>query len=460
MPQLVPWIPRAGAASATMRSATPVSRDGSQTLDRELWPVIMVPGIMGSRIEMASGTDRIWDPDRTRFMLWLMTQSPDTLTRHYNYRLNPGRTMGSIYDDDNNAYESQDAAERAFGLTRNQRNWGSVSWEYYGPGTLAMQRAIAAQGGVMWCFGYDWREPNQDTGLALKNFIKNTVRPTSPYKPIIITHSMGGLVTRAGCAIHEMESLVSAVIHTMMPTHGAAECYASIKSGGMAGAFAYLIGDTPQEVQCTSSGVAGMYQLMCNNLYPDPTWLSLDSRLGPAGTPSSTTHHTADMYTIYREANAMVGLVKHSEFATGVVNVGSSRYVNTTRRVLSHILENIDMAENYHTNQVRNYCHPQTWLIAGTGKNTVTDVNVAYTQPTYHGTPLNPVAVTTHTATTLGDATVPLVSARALESHANCQGGFVTSGNNEHSGSVNDPVVIPAMVNLIQTARTQTATRW
>lgn len=458
MPALVPWVPRP-AGSSSSRTGTPVSRDGSQTLDREVWPVIMVPGIMGSRIELATRADRIWDPDRTRFMMWLMSQDPEFLTRHYNYRLTPGVTMGPIYDDDNNEYADTDSAERAFGKTRNQRNWGSVSWEYYGPGTLAMQRAIASEGGMMWCFGYDWRCPNQDTGLQLKNFINDVVRPTSPFKPIIITHSMGGLVTRAACAIHGMESMVSGVIHTMMPTYGAAECYGSIKGGGMAGAFSYLIGSTAKEVQCTSSGVAGMYQLMCNNLYTDPTWLNFDSRL-PTNSNPSRAYPTNDMYSIYRERNGMVGLVRHEEFEADVVNVGSNRFVHNTQRVLRHMLANIDGAENYHTNQVRNYCHPQTWIIAGTGKDTTVGINVGFTQEHYRGTPLRPEAPVSHVNTTLGDATVPLVSARALEFEPGCQGGYITAGNDPHSGSVNDTVVIPAMIELIRTARRTTATRW
>ncbi len=458
MPTLVPWVPRAGAAAAT-RSGAPVSRDGSQTLDREVWPVIMVPGIMGSRIEKADRSDRIWDPDRTRFMMWLMTQDPNFLTRHYSYRQTPGATMREIYDSDNNAYADSDSAERAFGRSRNDRNWGSVSWEYYGPGTLAIQRAIASQGGMVWCFGYDWRRPNQDTGLALKNFVNDVVRPTSPFKPIIITHSMGGLVTRAACAIHGMESMVSAVIHTMMPTHGAAECYGSVKGGLMSGAFGYLIGSTPQEVQCTSSGVAGMYQLMCNNLYPDPTWLTLDSRLSAHCDPPGP-YAVSDMYRMLRERNGMVGIVRHEEFNADVVNVGSNRYVHNTQRALRNILSNIDLAEQYHTSQVRAYCHPQTWLIAGDGKETTVGVNVGFTQRTYHGTPLRPEAPVSLSNSTSGDATVPLVSARALENQSGCQGGYVTRGNDPHSGSVNDSVVIPAMIDLIRTARARTATRW
>ena len=256
----------------------PVSRDGRQSLSRDWWPLVLVPGIMGSRLEKSDGSDRIWDPDRTRFMLWLMTQSPDARTRLYNPQLTPGQTIRTIYDSDNEE-PGVGSLELGIGRSRNSRNWGSVAWSYYGAGAVGIQNDIAADGGVVWCFGYDWRLSNLQNGHRLKEFIENTVRPTSPYKPIIVTHSMGGLVTRAACRVHGMESMVSGVIHTMMPTHGAADAYGSIKHGSMSGPFRFLVGNSHLEIACVSSGVAGLFQLMPSQLYPNRAWLTVDPRI-------------------------------------------------------------------------------------------------------------------------------------------------------------------------------------
>lgn len=444
----------------TISAATPVSRDGRQTLNRNWWPVVLVPGIMGSRIEREDGSERIWDPDRTRFMLWLMSQSPNSLTRLYDHRLTRGRTMGTIYDSDNAELDgNRDRAERMNGRSRTDRNWGSVSWEYYGDGALGIQRDIAPSGGVLWCFGYDWRRSNLDNGLLLKRFVDETVRPTSRFKPVVVTHSMGGLVTRAACAEHGMESMVSGVIHTMMPTYGAADAYGAPKHGRMSFPFKYLVGDSQLEIACVTSGVTGMFELMPNSIYPDRSWLTIDSRLDSQCDPPGP-YPVSQPHRMYREANGLVGLVRHETFNANVVNVGANRYVQQTRRVLGRILDNIDSAESYHEQRIRDYCHPVTWLIAGNGRETVERVELTFHQPTYKGVNLRPEARATITATHAGDATVPLTTARVLENHPNCKGGFIISGDFDHAVSTNNRVVIEAIGDLIRRIRNAGLQRW
>ena len=435
----------------------PVTRDGRQSLSREWWPVVLVPGIMGSRLEKADGSDRIWDPDRTRFMLWLMAQSADARTRLYNPRLTPGRTMGTIYDADNRT-PPDGSLELGIGRSRNDRNWGSVSWTHYGAGAAGIQNDIASEGGVVWCFGYDWRRSNLDNGRLLKEFIDNTVRPTSPIKPIIVTHSMGGLVTRAACAVNGMESMVAGIIHTMMPTHGAAEAYGSMKHGSMSGPFRFLVGNSHLEIACVSSGVSGMFQLMPSQLYPNRSWLAVDSRIDPYCVPAAPYPLTYPS-RLYRETKGMVGLVCHETFNADVVNVGGNTYVNNTRRVLRTLLDNIDEAERYHSQQVRDYCHPRTWLIAGTDETTVVSAALQFHQDTAYGVALNPYVTGDLNESSEGDATVPLSSARVLENHANCQGGFLVSGF-VHAESTNQPTVINAIGDLIRRIRAESIDRW
>lgn len=461
MPTLVPFsVERASpylAMNAALLRGVPVTRDGRQSLIREWWPVVLVPGIMGSRLEKEDGSDRIWDPDRTRFMLWLMAQSADARTRRYNPQLTPGRTIRTIYDSDNEAPEDG-SLELGVGRSRNERNWGSVSWTHYGAGAVGIQNSIASEGGVLWCFGYDWRLSNLENGRLLKEFIENTVRPTSPIKPIIVTHSMGGLVTRAACAVHGMESMISGVIHTMMPTHGAAEAYGSMKHGSMSGPFRFLVGNSHLEIACVSSGVSGMFQLMPSQLYPNRSWLTIDARINAHCDPAGP-YSLSDPYRLYREPNGMVGLVRHATFNADVVDVGGNTYVNNTRRVLQQMLANINEAEQYHAHQVRDYCHPRTWLIAGTDEDTVVSASLQFHQETAYGVQLIPYVTGELQESSEGDATVPLSSARVLESHANCRGGFLVSGF-VHAESTNEPTVINAIGTLIRRIRAEAIERW
>jgi hypothetical protein len=323
---------------------------------------------------------------------------------------------------------------------------------------VGIQQDIVAEGGVVWCFGYDWRRSNLHNGRLLKEFIENTVRPTSPFKPIVVTHSMGGLVTRAACRVHGMESMVAGVIHTMMPTYGAAEAYGGIKHGRMGFPFRYLVGNSHLEIACVSSGVAGMFQLMPSQLYPNRSWLTMDSRIDPHCDPAGP-YPLTEPYRLYREPNGMVGLVRHETFNANVVNVGANTYVNNTRRVLQHMLDNIDEAELYHARQVRDYCHPCTWLIAGTECGTVVSVALQFHQDSAYGVLLRPYVTGDLNQSNQGDATVPLVSARVLENHANCRGGFLVSGV-VHAESTNDANVILAIGDLIRRIRAERTPRW
>lgn len=450
MPELVHYRGRVLEGRAC--TVTAFSRDGRQRLSRDAFPVVLVPGIMGSRIELADGSDRIWDPDRTRYMAWLMTQSADFRSRYYNHRLTPGRTMRTIYDEDN-AVPPEGSTEHNITQTRTERNWGSVSWEYYGAGMAGIQSDILADGGVLWCFGYDWRMSNLENGRRLMQFIRDTVAPTSTLQPIIVTHSMGGLVTRAACTVHGMESMIAGVIHTMMPTHGAAEAYGTQLHGTFSEfAFRCLIGSTRLEINCVSSGVTGMYQLMPSSRYPHP-WATFETELFNHTSPSIP-YSIARPYELYRESTGLVGITKHRLYEAGVIDVGANRYVNDSQRVLRHILDNIDEAERYHETNVRNYCHPCTWIMAGTDEETVVDSTIRYHRDTYAGVALDPYSTCELNSSNNGDKTVPLSSARALEYHPNCRGGFIVSGV-EHAESTNSRVVIQGIGDLIRRIRAE-----
>ncbi|MFZ4573291.1 MAG: lipase family alpha/beta hydrolase [Phycisphaerales bacterium] len=450
-------VPYPGRSSSGASAGVPLARGGRVCIAREWWPVVIVPGIMGSRLERADGSARIWDPDSNMFMVSLMIRSANTRTTMFNPALTPGRTMQTFSDEDNgNSDASTD--EASFGLSRTERNWTSVSWAHYGDCAAGVQAQVGPRGGVVFCFGYDWRLSNIENGLKLKEFIENVVRPHTRFKPIVVTHSMGGLVTRAACSVHGMESMVTGVIHTMMPTHGAAEAYGSPKLGDMDFPFSWLVGDTYDEIACVTSGVGGMFQLMPSGAYPDPAWLTTDSRLDAHCIPAGP-FSRSDPYAMYREASGLLGLVNHERYNAGVVNIGANTYVNNTRRVLRTILANINEAERYHARDVAGYCHPRTWLLAGREQETVVGVNVGYRREEAYGVALNPTQVTTLTHGQDGDATVPLVSARALEHHANCQGGYTVPGI-VHSTGCNEPVVINAVVDMINASRAALTERW
>src|SRR5215470_13301178 len=72
-------------------SSIPVSRDGRSTLNRTEWPLVVVPGLLASRLEETPGGNKIWDPDHLAFTVGLMMDSPESLARRFTPEETPGQ---------------------------------------------------------------------------------------------------------------------------------------------------------------------------------------------------------------------------------------------------------------------------------------------------------------------------------------------------------------------------------
>ena len=85
--------------------------------------------------------------------------------------------------------------------------------------------------------GYNWLESNEDSAMALKELVDVTLprhyqkRGKFYGKVIIITHSMGGLVSRCYTQALGGEDKVLGVIHGVQPATGAVAAYTRMKRG-------------------------------------------------------------------------------------------------------------------------------------------------------------------------------------------------------------------------------------
>ncbi|MBC7926064.1 MAG: hypothetical protein H7039_10455, partial [Bryobacteraceae bacterium] len=281
-----------------MCQTTAAVRDGAITISRRIWPVVVVPGIMGSRLKQRTSDQKIWDPDHLRFNIGLMMESPDDLARRFSPETTRGEPMTQPH------YSSiSDPAHIA-------RGWGGPAWDFYGRGIEDLQRWLLSEGGLVYGFGYDWREDNAISGRKLLDFIYDRVRPSIRYKPIVVTHSNGGLVTRAACRLTHSsgmtgQEMIGAVIHTFMPTYGSPEAYVKIKTGEPTVALRQIVGANAQEIAVIASGVTVMFQLMPNQLYPSirvdgesgANWLTCDPRLERDSEPAGP-YSLNDPYSI------------------------------------------------------------------------------------------------------------------------------------------------------------------
>lgn len=113
----------------------------------------------------------------------------------------------------------------------------------------------------VWAAGYNWLQSNADSGKAVKKLIEETILPyynegkkvvvkgvpdgkggqqcsiqrNAPSKPraekvIVVTHSMGGLVSRALTEIEQCDKVLG-VCHGVQPATGAAATYKRMRAG-------------------------------------------------------------------------------------------------------------------------------------------------------------------------------------------------------------------------------------
>jgi triacylglycerol esterase/lipase EstA (alpha/beta hydrolase family) len=413
------------------------ARDGTHTLNRTTWPIIVIPGILASRIEKVGSNDKIWDPDDWGFTLGLATRGPDDLARLFDANVTPGVVI----------LEPRKKGNRKSAWV--SRGWGGPAWDFYGDGIQALQDEFISEGGVVYAFGYDWRQSNRVNGKKLIDFIQTKVQPHHRYKPIITSHSMGGLVTRSACC-QGAASMIAAVIHTFMPTYGTPEAYTKYRLGETDFALSKIIGENHDEISIIGSGVAGLFQLLPNQIYAsgDP-WLTWDQRLEAVADPGP--YSLQRPYAIYRESTGTLGLVNHKRLAANVVIIKNGEVATNTRQRLQRILDNLNEAEAVHTQVLGDYCHPYTWLLSGSGIETVNGAHLDFEQDTVYDVPLIPQAVVRRQMGD-GDKTVAFFSAIVLAGKPGYQGNTTIRGV-EHAKMFNDDSAILEMKKYIHLAR-------
>jgi len=217
------------------------NRQNRLVIEREVLPIIFVPGIMGSRLRNQKG-DRVWDPDDPKFMLrnygllWAATAKS-------RKKLVVGKEFDNdflkILDDD---YKHNKVFADNTDTSREQRGWGGVSWGSYGGFLKALQNREWDQSVNLFyefpvhAFGYNWTASNGLAGQQLAAYIDHVVKNYSDAgrkctKVLLVTHSMGGLVARSACLLHGAKEKVLGVVHGVQPSNGSPAAYWRMKGG-------------------------------------------------------------------------------------------------------------------------------------------------------------------------------------------------------------------------------------
>ena len=159
--------------------------------------IIIVPGVMGTELELATATDefgvgtKVWPPYES------------------------GETVGVSAVNKLSKLQCDANGNSVYNLrVRNTNNYGALN--VYKKLYNELNNTYGTQYDVIF-FGYDWRKPNSFSGALLKNLV-------SQYdKVVVVAHSMGGLVTSHMLTYTAIRSKIEKVITLGTPFLGSLE---------------------------------------------------------------------------------------------------------------------------------------------------------------------------------------------------------------------------------------------
>ena len=181
-------------------------------------PVIVLPGVMGTRLSFPTSTMRRlgrnwnmpnWDPNSNGEMAkWMIPTGDEKIA----------------------AFGSPHAV--IMETTGDTSRWSQISNPHYRILLEALQRDLAAGASPcagapgfnpthspVYAFGYDWRQSCSSHAGRLDSFIDSVLERERARQVILVTHSMGGLVARG--ALPLISSKVMGIVHCVQPAVGA-----------------------------------------------------------------------------------------------------------------------------------------------------------------------------------------------------------------------------------------------
>jgi pimeloyl-ACP methyl ester carboxylesterase len=414
-------------------------------------PIIFIPGIMGSNIKSMSDDKEVWYP---RISLSTIIQYSKRDARARQIALNP-KTTEVGYDGNvkinkkDLPYLTQELAlARGWGSVitigyadlliymENQLNRpfkklkdqekdkfnGTAEWEkivqhanqdteknlnhWSAQNTidllnLAQHEELADYAFPVFACGYNWLQTNMKSADQVADRLNNEVMaqvkkefPTAKFKKfIIVSHSMGGLVTRALIQNDKVKDKIAGVVHGAMPGSGAPAVYQRLTVGwdgwkastgllnsALAWATKFMFGDTSERLTATLASAPGGLELLPFSNYSNSVdfpknpsaWLVIKAQT-PTGEITATLPKSNDLYTdIYQRKDcwwAMInpdfidpaGLIAKIVDKEGYDSIFDVyiKNIETVKELHDHI------KDVYHSNTYANYAADGTYKAFG-----------------------------------------------------------------------------------------------
>ncbi|MBP9009994.1 MAG: hypothetical protein KBG13_01600, partial [Syntrophaceae bacterium] len=149
-------------------------RQNRIVIERDVLPIIFIPGIMGSRLKTKSGKT-VWDPDALDFMffnygIWWGVSAKSRKELVIGKQFTP-EYLEVMQDD---AIQTKRIADPGgIDKTRKERGWGGVSWSTYGDILKVLHKRLWDETVSLFyefpvhAFGYNWTASNDLAGKKL-----------------------------------------------------------------------------------------------------------------------------------------------------------------------------------------------------------------------------------------------------------------------------------------------------
>jgi len=224
----------------------------------------------------------------------------------------------------------------------------------------------------VWAGGYNWLQSNRDSGEQIKRLIEKTILPyynegrivrvtgtpdgkgndercmlrplpdrVVAEQVIVVTHSMGGLVSRALTELHGCEKVLG-VTHGVQPATGAPATYKRMRAG-FEGPEQVVLGRDAAEVTGISAQSPGSLELLPTADYNGgKPWLFVrearPENRGPQHPPILALPRQGDPYTEIYQSSAWYGLVPEGN--EGMLTLGKK--AKETQDAISSATEEVD----------------------------------------------------------------------------------------------------------------------
>jgi pimeloyl-ACP methyl ester carboxylesterase len=263
---------------------------------------------------------------------------------------------------------------------------------------IDLQEQLNPDGGELrpvYAVGYDWRGGNRDSARRLIRRVGEILgRHPLAKQVVIVSHSMGGLVTRSALA-QGLEPQVAGVVHTVMPADGAVVAYRRFLTGARDEyrdgevAFRGILGNSRLNYSLMQSVLRGPTELLPTNSYPDP-FVRLPGDIN--------NKFFQDIYAEY-ERTTPPGILYREGESLGVIDKITATDVTN--------LQNRFREARAFSASIAGRVHPRTFLLFGKGLENDVEFDFTRGMPTADGSKMQAMVIRKAD----GDGTVPLASA-------------------------------------------------